>query len=121
VITSMLRLKFVLIVLLLPAFICRALIPVGFMPKTEDHFSVELKICPGHLGHHAGDGAPRPNAPGQDHPCVYSAGTASAPPATLLAGLAPITFLIAPVVITSASISGRELDRTHLARGPPLT
>ena len=114
------RLKIILIALLLPAFICRALIPVGFMPKTENHFSVELKICPGHLGHHTGDGAPRPGPPGQDHPCVYSAGAASAPPATLLAGLAPIAFVLAPVAITSATLADRDLDRTHLARGPPL-
>ena len=39
-----------LIVLTVAAWMCRALIPPGFMPQTGEHFSVALKICPGPRG-----------------------------------------------------------------------
>ena len=113
------RNKIGLIILLLPALLCRAMIPAGFMPRTADHFSVTLKICPGHLGHHAGDSAPRPNAPAQDHPCIYSAGPASAPPAVLLAVVAPIAAPDLLVAFTPSSDTGFVLARANLARGPP--
>jgi|SRR5882672_360718 len=115
----MLRLKLSLIVLLLPALLCRAMIPAGFMPGTGEHFSVTLKICPGHQGHETGGGAPRPHAPNQDHPCVFGSGGASAPAATVLAAIVPVAVFNLPVSVLSPSPAGRILARAHLARGPP--
>jgi len=113
------RLKSSLIAILALAFLCRALIPAGFMPGTADHFSVQLKICPGHPDHTAGGPAPHPHSPSQDHPCVYSAGASSAPPATQLAVLAPVAIVQLPVAFAPPSMTGRILARAQLARGPP--
>ncbi len=45
-----------LIILMVAAWMCRALIPPGFMPQTGEHFSVALKICPGHTLHSPPEG-----------------------------------------------------------------
>jgi hypothetical protein len=118
------RLKSWLVVsVMVPALVCRALIAPGFMPRTSDHFSVALKICPGHASPAAPAGAGHPGphpVPQLDHPCVFSFGGASAPPlaefwsATLaLDARLPITFFNSPNVDSF-------LGRAQSARGPPL-
>lgn len=113
-----------LIVLTVAAWMCRALIPPGFMPQTGDHFSVQLKICPGHT--HQATGAaggeqPRPDQPPvSDQPCVYSAGVASAPPAHTFEPFAHLDSLRLTLVIDRSVDTSRSVARAQSARGPPL-
>jgi hypothetical protein len=114
----------ILIVLTVAAWMCRALIPPGFMPQMGDHFAVQLKICPGHAHQAPGTGQgeqPRPDQlPASDQPCVYSAGVASAPPAHTFEPSTHLdSLLLAVVVDRSADMSG-IFARAQSARGPPL-
>lgn len=119
----MLRLKsWVVVSVMVPALVCRALIAPGFMPRTGDHFSVGLEICPGHSApaspadHHtpAPDQTPHP-----DHPCAFSMGGASAPP---LAGFWSATLAFdarLPVSFLGTPDVDSLLERAQFARGPP--
>jgi hypothetical protein len=115
-----------LIILTLAAWMCRALIPPGFMPQTGDHFSVALKICPGHAPHaQSGEPAkgqlPTPHQlPGSEPLCVFSAGMASAPPSAIVATLPHIDTLHLAVASFRAPDTGRLSARAQSARGPPL-
>jgi hypothetical protein len=115
-----------LIILTAAAWMCRALIPPGFMPQTADHFSVALKICPGHALHSPHEGSktgslPRPNqAPGPDLLCVFSAGLASAPPSAIVSVLVHADAFHLPVASFRAAETSRIPTRAQSARGPPL-
>jgi hypothetical protein len=114
-----------LIVLAAAAWMCRALIPPGFMPQTADHFSVALKICPGHalraqLGESAKGQLPAPRQPlGSELLCVFSAGMASAPPSAIVAALAHVDSLHLAAASFRAADTGRMTARAQSARGPP--
>ena len=115
-----------LIVLTVAAWMCRALIPPGFMPQTGDHFSVALKICPGHAAHSpleesGKDNPPRPHqSPAPDLVCVFSAGLASAPPSAITLAPVHVDALHLPVALFRAAATSRIPARAQSARGPPL-
>jgi hypothetical protein len=116
-----------LIILTVAAWMCRALVPPGFMPQTGDHFSVALKICPGHalhsqLGEPTQGKLPQPRQlpAGSDLPCVFSAGMASVPPSAIVATLPHIDTLHLAVISFRAADTGRLSARAQSARGPPL-
>lgn len=116
----------ILIVLMVAAWMCRALIPPGFMPQTGDHFSVALKICPGHALHSpledsGKDHPPRPNQPpGAELVCVFSAGLASAPPSALAFAPVHADVLHLHFAAFQTADTGRLIARAQSARGPPL-
>jgi hypothetical protein len=114
----------ILIVVTVAAWMCRALIPPGFMPQTGDHFAVQLKICPGHSHQAPGAGKgeqPRPNHPPvSDQPCVYSAGVASAPPTHAFQPTIHLDSLRLGLAIDDSADTSRIITRAHSARGPPL-
>jgi hypothetical protein len=119
------RTRTTLVVLAIAAWMCRALIPPGFMPETSDHFSVALKICPGHALQHAPatqKGVPlQPHqAPVSDQPCVYSAGVASAPPSWTVAPSTHNDSLRLSVALHRSAETGRIVTRAQWARGPPV-
>ena len=115
-----------LIILTAAAWMCRALIAPGFMPQTADHFSVALKICPGHALHaQRGDSekgqVPAPRQPlGPELLCVFSAGMAGAPPSAIVATQAPVDALHLAVAFFRVADTGRITARAQSARGPPL-
>jgi hypothetical protein len=113
----------ILIVLTVAAWMCRALIPPGFMPQTADHFSIELKICPGHVHQESGGSGEQPR-PGQlpvpDQPCVYSAGLASAPPTHTFEPSAHLDPLRVALAIDRSADTSRIVARAQSARGPPV-
>jgi hypothetical protein len=115
-----------LVFLIVAAWMCRALIPPGFMPQTGDHFSVALKICPGHSLHspleESGKGKlPQPNqSPASELVCVFSAGVASAPPSAMAFAPFHADALHLPFTSFQTADTGRLIARAQSARGPPL-
>jgi hypothetical protein len=125
-----------LTLLVLPALLLRALIPMGFMPLA-DATGVSIGFCPGagampgmpadavhaqHFGHapahHSGGGA---GAGGALHhaPCLFASGAATAfaaalPAPALAAAALPLTDRAASGVFLPA------IRRAQFARGPPL-
>ena len=115
-----------LIILTVAACMCRALIAPGFMPQTSDHFSVALKICPGHtqhspIGELGKDNLPRPHqSQGFDLLCAFSAGAASAPPSAIVLPSADANALHLAVASLHTADTSRLMARAQFARGPPL-
>jgi hypothetical protein len=126
-----------LALLVLPALLLRALIPMGFMPLV-DATGVSIGFCPGagvmpgqpadavraqHFGHaHAPHAGGRAGGGGALHhaPCLFASGAASAfaaalPAPALAASALPSTDdRAAPAVFLPA------IRRAQFARGPPL-
>lgn len=111
----------VLLALVLPALLVRALIPVGFMPSAGSG-GPAMQLCPGTAAmagghHHAGTGAPE----GAAHTlCVFAASAAPA-----VAPVVPAILLrsvnIRRVEQTQASsIRSPSILRTQSARAPPV-
>jgi hypothetical protein len=119
-------------ILLLPALLYRALLPVGFMPMVEANGVFELGLCPGtvdgvtfiaaaanpHAHHHHGSGS------ASEH------GSPSAPCPYALSGTAPLTAepfalpLLSPVnekprSATAAAVFLPTILRVQSPRAPP--
>jgi hypothetical protein len=104
----------------LPALLCRLLVPPGFMLGTGTHSALTMQMChgagplPAPAGEDGSGGQPR-----HDSPCVFAAAATVAPPSvelTLLGGEAePARSPPDPVLI----VFYRAPPRAHSARAPP--
>lgn len=133
-----------LVFIVLPAFVLRAAIPVGFMPAADGPLS--LVICPGGLpagllpgrntGQDMGDGTAHGMAmfvdmqtPTHQHRghgsmdagyCAFTTGFSSAPPPPLLTAL--LLLLLACVAVIAVAVpapAGIRLVHVPQARAPP--
>lgn len=121
-------------ILLLPALLYRALIPVGFMPMVGAGGALEIDFCPGtrdavsliltaqpHSGHHHGhDGAggvPLHN----EHrtPCQYALSATPALAQVLLTWLMPVPAVADAPPIEHSVVFLPAILRTQSPRGPP--
>ena len=119
--------------MLLPALVVRALVPVGFMPEI-DGAGIHIDFCPGeaqppgaladagHLAQHhtkggAGQGSP---APASHPPCLFalSGSPAFVPAAPAVAPLPPAATAL--VAGPSSRVLPEGVVRSQSARGPPF-
>lgn len=120
-----------LLLLVLPALLLRALIPVGFMPIAGPA-GPTLGLCPGavqqgraHAGHaahgashtHHHDGADTGSA--HHAPCLFSPGASAGLAALPVAGALDHSMLEAPSLNSSAPPFIPAILRTQSPRGPP--
>ncbi|HXI68067.1 MAG TPA: DUF2946 family protein [Steroidobacteraceae bacterium] len=130
---SQLRTRRRLAWLLMPAFLLRALIPLGFMPFAGPG-GAYLGLCPGagalpptaselaahasHAGHtHHPGGAP--GSPGSHQPCVFSGGAATGFAA--MPSAAPGSpVLHAPAERVASLVFLPPILRAQSSRGPPV-
>jgi hypothetical protein len=118
--------------LVLPALLLRALIPVGFMPMVSAG-GISIAICPGVTGlpapsamgdrgaahaHHHGAGQD-PSTPAHHAPCLFAASAGGAPAPTIM----ELTGSAGTAVAVDAGSASRVLLptilRTQTSRGPP--
>jgi DUF2946 family protein len=122
-----------LVLLVLPALLFRALIPIGFMP-IADHGGIHIDFCPGesqppgalagtelphHHHHHGGTGRGTP-ASTSHPPCLFalSASPALVPAAPALAPLPPAA--APPAAAPSSRALLPAIVRAQRARAPPF-
>lgn len=124
-----------LALVLLPALVLRALLPVGYMPVIEGS-GIHLGFCPGeaqppgalsgpaaaHFAHHHHDGGANHGAPASvSHPpCLFalSASPAFAPAAPAVAPPPPAASVLAAELSGRASVPA--ILRAQTPRGPPF-
>jgi len=115
-----------LMVALLPALLCRALIPVGFMPMVGTDGALEMSLCPGTVdaatfiaaaadphAHHHGHGAHHSD------PCPYASSGTGLPSAASSAATFIVTVDRQPLAKSSLEVFLPPILRTQSPRGPP--
>jgi len=125
-----------LALLVLPALLLRALIPVGFMPVTGPG-GLSIGLCPGdgamaqiithadHAGHaapagHRPGGSPDPSA-AHHAPCVFSSGASLGLVPILSASPSALAALAPPSTSPGARGFVPAILRTQSPRAPPLS
>ncbi|MGH8136726.1 MAG: hypothetical protein ACREVV_00840 [Steroidobacteraceae bacterium] len=102
-----------LALLVLPALLFRAAIPVGFMPMVSAGGGVSIEFCPGQSGQ-------APSNTGQHHaPCLFAASAGGAPAPAALELTAPAADAVRVDRSDNDNVFLPTIVRTQTSRGPP--
>jgi hypothetical protein len=107
-----------IIALLLPLMVLRAMLPTGFMPVTENG---ELRIVMCSVGLSTGSTAADADQklPSNAGDCVFAHAAVDAPPLAALQIIAVSDSYLAAASVHAASIRIATILRTQSSRGPP--
>lgn len=113
-----------LILLLLPGLMLRALVPAGFMPGSGTGLGVTMELCTAHgpalyVVYPNGDTAPAPPTSQRENPCTFAVTAVVAPPPALAPVVAAVLPAPAPGTAFRSTDAPRPGIRSHSPRGPP--
>lgn len=108
---------------LLAAFLFRALVPVGFMPEIGKSGAMQLVVCSG-VTHKTvtvdpAGSVPAPQKAVSEMPCGFAVGTAGVEPAQLATVSAPLSVFLATQPAAPQPSAPQWQALSHASRAPP--
>jgi hypothetical protein len=112
--------KHLLVALILPLLVVKAMLPAGFMPTVSDG-QLRIVMCSAGLAQ-AGSATADESLPGERAPnCAFAVAGLAAPPPPLLTMLVPLAPCHLPAPSNAAVTATAALRRYQSPRGPPST